>query len=240
MEIISGRHYKKDETNMSEKDNTTVEVKFSESIPNTLVESRALDFVVPEGVKIVGAEISKENNFTDKPVSSDFEIVENGKVLRLKRDSYEVKQSNANTNVLANFVLKLDLSVDPGFKGDIKLGVTGGGQSNVVETVVAKAVVPFEIKTTTTKANIGYQDYNTADIVITEARPGMFLEDRIATLELAAPYGTQELGFSNAKFEISGGELEVKEKDFGAKKGVIEFKINKASYKNPSTITITI
>ncbi len=66
----------------------------------------------------------------------------------------------------------------------------------------------------------------------------MFLEDKMATLELAAPYGTQELGFSSAKFEISGGELEVKEKDFGAKKGVIEFKINKASYKNPSTITI--
>lgn len=249
-EIISGRHYKNNNVTMSESDNTTVEVKFSEAVPNTLVESRALDFNVPEGVKIVGAEISKQNNFTTNPTDSMFEIINNGKTLRLKRDSgYQVKSSSANTNILANFVLKLDLSVDPAFKGDIKLGVTGGGQSDVTETVIAKAVIPFEIKSQSTKLNLGYQDYNTADIVITEARPGMFLEGKDAVLSLSAPYGTQELGFSEAKFEVSGGELEVKEKDFKVgdykadansttAKGTINFKINKASYKNPSTITI--
>ena len=246
-EIISGRHYTKNDVSMSESDNTTVEVKFSESVPNTLVESRALDFTVPEGVKIVGMEIEKQNNFKDSPVQGDFEIINNGKTLRLKRDSYTVKDDTANTNILANFVMKLNLSVDPGFSGDIKLGVTGGGQSDVTETVIAKAVIPFEIKSQTTSANLGYQDYNTADIVITETRPGMFLENKTAVLSLSAPYGTQELGFSEAKFEISGGELEVKEKDFKVgdyksgnetTKGAISFKINKASYKNPSTITI--
>lgn len=242
-EIISGRHYSNNDVSMSESDNTTVEIKFSEAVPNTLVESRALDFSVPEGVKIVGMEISKTNNFDDAPVVGDFEIINNGKTLRLKRDSYRVKSSSANTNILANFTMKLNLSVDPAFKGDIKLGVTGGGQSDVTETVIAKAVLPFEIKSQSTKLNIGYQDYNTADIVITEARPGMFLENKTAVLSLAAPYGTQELGFSEAKFEVSGGELEVKEKDFkvgenNGEKGTINFKINKASYKNPSTITI--
>nr|WP_317359281.1 copper amine oxidase N-terminal domain-containing protein [uncultured Tyzzerella sp.] len=244
-EIISGRHYKNNDVSMSEADNTTVEIKFSEAVPNTLVESRALDFNVPEGVKIVGMELTKTNNFDSSNMleQADFEIINNGKTLRLKRDSYKVKSSAATTNVLANFTMKLDLSVDPSFKGDIKLGVTGGGQSDTVETVIAKAVIPFEIKSQSTKLNIGYQDYNTADIVITEAKPGMFLENKTAVLSLAAPYGTQELGFSEAKFEVSGGELEVKEKDFkvgenNGEKGTINFKINKASYKNPSTITI--
>lgn len=247
-EIISGRHYKNNNVSMSEQDNTTVEVKFSEAVPNTLVESRALDFNVPEGVKIVGMELTKTNNFDSSKQENmleqkDFEIINNGKTLRLKRDSYKVKSDASNSNVLANFTMKLDLSVDPAFKGDIKLGVTGGGQSDTVETVIAKAVIPFEIKSQSTKLNIGYQDYNTADIVITEAKPGMFLEGKTAVLSLAAPYGTQELGFSEAKFEVSGGELEVKEKDFkvgenNGEKGTINFKINKASYKNPSTITI--
>ena len=244
-EIISGRHYLNNDVSMTEADNTTVEVKFSEAVPNTLVESRALDFSVPEGVKIVGMEIEKQNNFAsgEKPEQADFEIINNGKTLRLKRDSYKVATDTSNTNSLANFTMKLNLSVDPAFKGDIKLSVTGGGQSDVTETVIAKAVIPFEIKSQSTKLNIGYQDYNTADIVITEARPGMFLENKTAVLSLAAPYGTQELGFSEAKFEVSGGELEVKEKDFkvgesNGEKGTINFKINKASYKNPSTITI--
>ncbi|WP_250277643.1 copper amine oxidase N-terminal domain-containing protein [[Clostridium] colinum] len=246
-EIISGRHYSKNDSSMSEQDNTTVEVKFSEAVSNTLVKSRALDFNVPEGVKIVGIDLSKINNFNGLS-AEDFEIVNHGKTLRLKRDSYEVKYGSTSSSSVANFVLKLNLSVDPGFKGDIKLGVTGGGQSNVTEAVVAKAVIPFEIKSNTTKANIGYQNYSTADIVITEAKPGMFLENKEAVLYLSAPYGTQELGFSEAKFEVSGGELEVKEKDFkvgdvkdssnNTVRGAIKFKINKASYKNPSTITI--
>lgn len=246
-EIISGRHYSQDTNGtMTEQDNTTVEVKFSEAVPNTLVSQRALDFTLPEGVKFVSADISNYKGFTKNPTDADsFEIRDNGRTLRLKRDSYTV---NGN-NTLAEFTMKLNLSVDPGFKGDIKLAVSGGGQSDKVETVIAKAVIPFEIKSQSTKLNLGYQDYNTADIVITEAKPGMFLEGKDATLSLSAPYGTQELGFSDAKFEVSGGELEVKEKDFkvgdykvagssATQKGVINFKINKASYKNPSTITI--
>lgn len=240
-EIVSGRYYANDTTNMTEANNTTVEVKFSEAVANTLVSSRALDFTVPEGVKIVNAEISKQTNFTDMPEAKEFTIVNNGQTLRI-RGGYETKKDSA-----ASFVMKFDLSIDPGFKGDIKLAVTGGGQSNAFETVIAKAVAPFEVKTNSTNINIGYQNYNTADIVITETKPGMFLEGKEAIIALAAPYGTQELGFSEAKFEVSGGELKVNERDFkigdvkvgnDTVRGAIGFKVNKASYKNPSTITI--
>lgn len=241
-EIISGRHYNNDKLTMVEDDNTTVEVKFSEAVPNTLVTTRALDFTVPDGVKIVDVEVGEFRNFTNLD-DADFEIINNGKTLRLKRttdDKSPEYKVNDRVKSLASFNMKFNLSVDPAFTGDIKLSVVGGGQNegSTPDTLIAKAVAPFEIKTQTTKVDLGYQDYNTADIVITETKPGMFLEGKQAVLNLVAPYGTQEVGFSEAKFDVTGGELEVKEKAFKVNNGAITFDINKASYKNPSTITI--
>ncbi|MBS5793308.1 MAG: hypothetical protein KIC92_00940 [Clostridiales bacterium] len=241
-EIISGRHYNNDKLTMVEDDNTTVEVKFSEAVPNTLVTTRALDFTVPDGVKIVDVELGEFKNFTGLG-DEDFEIINNGKTLRLKRTTDDQKPEykvNDRVKSLASFNMKFNLSVDPAFTGDIKLSVVGGGQNegSTPDTLIAKAVAPFEIKTQTTKVDLGYQDYNTADIVITETKPGMFLEGKQAVLNLVAPYGTQEVGFSEAKFDVTGGELEVKEKAFKVNNGAITFDINKASYKNPSTITI--
>ena len=239
-EIISGRHYFNDKLTMVEDNNTTVDVKFSEAVPNTLVTSRSLDFNLPDGVKIVDVEIGEVKNFTGLG-DEDFEIINNGKTLRLKRASNE-KDYKINDRIksLGSFNMKFNLSVDPAFTGDIKLSVVGGGQNegSTPDILIAKAVAPFEIKTQTTKVDLGYQDYNTADIVITETKPGMFLEGKQAKLNLVAPYGTGEVGFSEAKFEVTGGELEVKEKAFKVNGGAITFDVNKASYKNPSTITI--
>lgn len=241
-EIISGRHYNNDKLTMVEDNNTTVDVKFSEAVPNTLVTTRALDFTVPDGVKIVDVEVGEFRNFTGLG-DEDFEIINNGKTLRLKRTTDDKKPEykvNDRIKSLASFNMKFNLSVDPAFTGDIKLSVVGGGQNegSTPDTLIAKAVAPFEIKTQTTKVDLGYQDYNTADIVITETKPGMFLEGKQAKLNLVAPYGTGEVGFSEAKFEVTGGELEVKEKAFKVNGGAITFDVNKASYKNPSTITI--
>lgn len=239
-EIISGRHYFNDKLTMVEDNNTTVDVKFSEAVPNTLVTSRSLDFNLPDGVKIVDVEIGEVKNFTGLG-DDDFEIINNGKTLRLKRASSDSDYKiNDRIKSLGSFNMKFNLSVDPAFTGDIKLSVVGGGQNegSTPDILIAKAVAPFEIKTQTTKVDLGYQDYNTADIVITETKPGMFLEGKQAKLNLVAPYGTGEVGFSEAKFEVTGGELEVKEKAFKVNGGAITFDVNKASYKNPSTITI--
>lgn len=242
-EIVSGRHYTQDGRNMTDSDNTTVEIQFSEGVPNTLVESRNLDFTLPEGVKIADVEVSDYKNLKDIG-DNNFEIINNGRTLRLRRidntnNQYGSKYSVADkVNKVASFKMKLDLSVEPGFTGDIKLGVTGGGQSDTVETVVAKAINPVEVKTSTTKVNLGYQDYNTADITITENRPGMLLADREVKLELKAPYGVQEVGFSQAKLEVSGDELSVKDRDFSVSNGVIKFKVDRSSNKNPATITL--
>lgn len=233
-EIIAGRYFTNDSSNMVEKDNLSAKFRFSENVENTLVSSRNLEFTVPEGVKVVNAVIESKNFGTDKPEKADFDITDNGRTLRLNRGTYETLN-----NKKASLDMKLYLSVDPSFSGDIQLGVSGGGQSDETpKVVIAKAITPFTIQSNSTKLNMGYQDYNTADIVITETKPGMFLEGKDATLTIKAPYGTSELGFSNAKYEVSGGELEIRDKEFKVNKGSLEFKVNKSSYKNPATLTI--
>ena len=241
-EMVAGRHYSQANDSMVESDNETVEVKFSESVPNTLVTSRALDFTVPEGVKITNVQLSEAKNLNAFD-EGDFEIINNGRTLRLNRkgvngSDYDITVDR--TKALASFKMKFNLSIDPSFTGDVKLSVAGGGQSEgtTPDVVIAKAIAPFEIKTQTTKVDLGYQDYNTADIVITETKPGMLLANETAELKLVAPYGTSEVGFSEAKFEVTGGELNVKEKDFKISNGVVSFKVDRSSYKNPSTITI--
>ena len=237
-EIVAGRSYEKDTVNMNLQDSQTVEVKFSELVSGSLISSRSLDFNLPEGVKIVDAELSEIRNMNNL-AKDDFEIINNGKTLRLKPNGYTVN-SNAGKN-LASFKLKFELSVAPDFAGDIKCTVTGGGQGSdaKVETVIAKAIAPFKIETKNTKINLGYQDYNTADIVITEAKPGMFLQNKEVVIGLKAPFkGGNTIGFSQASYEVSGGELEVKDKDFKVENDVIKFKVNRNSTKNPSTITI--
>lgn len=237
-EIVAGRSYEKDTVNMNLQDSQTVEVKFSELVAGSLISSRSLDFNLPEGVKIVDAELSEIRNMTSL-AKDDFEIINNGKTLRLKPNGYQVN-SNGGKN-LASFKLKFELSVAPDFAGDVKCTVTGGGQGSdaKVETVIAKAIAPFKIETKNTKINLGYQDYNTADIVITEAKPGMFLQNKEVVIGLKAPFkGGNTIGFSQASYEVSGGELEVKDKDFKVENDVIKFKVNRNSTKNPSTITI--
>ena len=240
-EIISGRYFEtykgskvESVTGLNEDNNKTVKVKFSEATPGSLLKGRNLDFNLPEGVKITNVKIADQKNITGL-AAEDFEVRNNGTTLRLNRNRYDLP---SNQTSAASFTMEFTLSVDPSVQGDIKLTATGGGQQNSVETVIAKAVLPFSITTSKTDANLGYQNYSTANIVITETKPGMFLEGQDVNVSLSAPYGTSELGFSSAQYEVSGGEATVNQKTFKVKDGAINFTIDKASYKNPTTITI--
>lgn len=247
-EIVSGRYYEtytnskvESVTGLNEDNFKTVKVKFSETTPGSLLTGRNLDFTLPEGVKIADVKIADQKNIINLG-EADFEVRDNGTTLRLKRVTTDTKgvksYEKTSEDKAVSFTMEFTLSVDPSVQGDIKLTATGGGQTNSVETVIAKAVLPFTITTNKTDANLGYQNYSTANIVITETKPGMFLEGGDVSISLSAPYGTSELGFSSANYEVSGGEATVSQKSFKVKDGAINFNIDKASYKNPTTITI--
>lgn len=243
-EIVSGRTADtigmiKDSSNLvtakelDEKDFQSVKFKFSETTPNTLVTARNLDFLIPEGVKIVDFSLKSSKGFNGLDANS-FTIQNDGDFLRLGKNTI----TKATDGISGSFELVLDLSIDAGFTGDVTLNVEGGGQTleQTKGIIIAKAVEPVAIKANSTNLNLGYQNYKTSDITIVENKVGALIDGGNINLKIAAPYGESEIGFSKADIEVSGTELKVK--NFKVNKDIISFDIDRASYKEPATVTI--
>lgn len=210
----------------------SAQFKFEETIPNTWLTQRKLEFSVPEGVQIYDWEIEDEENVSG--LSDSVSLTNDNKTLKFDKN---ISIDN-NNNDTAEFKLKLRLSIDADYEGDVTVSVAGGGiaEGTIDDIVVAKAVAPITISATETKTNLGYQSVATSDITITEAQEGMFLKNGDVYVDLDASFGTSEIGFADEgiDYEIDG-ELEIK--NFDVKDGSITFKVDKESYNEPSSIT---
>ncbi len=212
----------------------TAEFEFGETTPGTWLTGRKLEFSVPEGVKIVGYEITK-TKYIDK--FEDGKIVDDGTTLRF--DSISSQGMNINESNASYFDIKLTLSTSIDFSGDVTVSVSGAGldADTLSDLVVAKVVTPVTVEAATTKSNIGYKAVETADIKITENEAGALEDDKEVTITLDDTYSA-DLAFDDADTKVSvDGELEVK--SFNVKNGVIKFTIDEESYSAPSTITIS-
>ena len=233
--LISGRF---NSSNMQDTTNE-IEISFSENYNNKLLSYDSLDFNMPNGVKIVGAEITEKINFSSNVTdikNSDLKIINNGQTLRIKPENAgNYKPFNKG---LIGFKLKLTLSVAPGFAGDIKCILTN--KNNVKgEGVIAKAQSPIDIKFDTTKIGTENKEFNTSDIYIKEIKPGMFIQGKNVEIGLEGPFKNGEnFGFLDANCEIRSPELEIKQEDFNVNNGKIKFKIDKATQNEPATILI--
>jgi hypothetical protein len=230
--LYAGRNYLANTSELDEDDNEAAEVKFEELIENTYIGERALQFSVPEGIKIFGFEINDSKYFNFG--SADFKIKEDGTVLEIGKG---VTASSTDTS---EFKLKLYISADADFEGDVTLSVKGAGvgEGVVDDVVIAKVVTPITVSAEPTVTNLGYQSITTSDITITEATDGILLKDEKVYVELDAAFGGSEIGFSDSSdldYEITG-DLQIK--NFKVDDGAIEFTVDKTSYTEPSTITI--
>lgn len=230
--IYAGRIYTANSA-MDEDDNLTAEIKFEELIPNTYIPERKLEFSVPEGVKIVKYEVNDTKRISG--LLDKMSITEEGTVLRIDKG---VNVTKDRTDV-AEFKLKLYVSVDADFEGDIILSTKGAGLGEGVadDVVIAKAVTPIRVYADTTETNLGYQEVKTADIIIEEVTDGILLKGEKVMIDLDAPFGGNEIGFadSDIDYEIEG-DLEIK--NFDIKDGKIQFAVDKTSYTEPSKVTI--
>lgn len=229
--IYAGRTYVAND-DIDEEENEAAEVLFEELIENTYISERALQFSVPEGIKIFGFEIndSKYFNFSD----ADFKIKEDGTILELGKGVV------ATATDTSEFKLKLYISADADFEGDVTLSVKGAGvgEGVVDDVVIAKVVTPVTISSEPTVTNMGYQAITTSDVTITEATDGILLKDQEVYLDLDAAFGGSEIGFADddeLDYEITG-DLAIK--NFKVSNGRIQFTVDKTSYTEPSTITI--
>ena len=219
---------------MDEDDFVTAEFEFGETTPGTWLTGRKLEFTVPEGVKIVGYDITK-TRYIDTFTTG--KIVDDGQTLRF--DSLSSQNMEIDENNAAYFDMKLYLSTSIDFSGDVTLGVSGAGldADTLSDLVIAKVVTPVTVEAATTKSNIGYKSVETADIKITENTYGALQDDKEVTIKLDDTYAS-DLAFDDTNTEATvDGELEIK--NFKVRNGEITFTVDSESYSAPSTITIS-
>lgn len=234
--IVSGQTWYKN-NNLDSDEFKSATIKFSELTADTWITSRKLDFTVPTGVKIVDVDFDEIEEIVT--LDDNAVIANDGTTLRLNK-GIELTDNRKDDDV-ASFEMNLYLSIDADYTGDVTLGVTGGGiaADEINDIVIAEAVTPITVETDTTVANLGYQTFDTADIIISETKDGALLEDGEVIISFDdKKFGGSELGFNDTDVEYAvDGELEIK--DFKVTSGTITFKIDKNSYTEGSTITIS-
>ena len=115
-----------------EEDFVTAEFQFGETTPGTWLTGRKLEFSVPEGVKIVGYDITDTDGMD---VIGEAKIVNDGTTLRFDANTGNVKADKAST-----LDMKLYLSTSIEFSGDVTLAVAGAGleADTLTDLVIAK------------------------------------------------------------------------------------------------------
>jgi hypothetical protein len=236
--IISGRTYLVN-SDLEEDDFESATVKFEETAANTWITTRKLQFTVPDGVKIIDVdydEIEELNNLEEKSA-----ITEDGTVLKVDKGIEFDNSDRSDEDDEASFEMNLYLSIDADYTGDVTLSVAGAGlaEDTLEDVVIANAVAPISIETSSTKVNMGYQVFDAADITITEAQDGVLLDEEDVVVSFDdSKFGNDELGFNDTDVEYTiDGELEID--NFEVRNGAITFDIDKTSYTEPSSITLS-
>ncbi len=237
--IFAGRSPLQDD-NLNDDDFKTAKFRFQETSPNAWLTTRKLEFTVPEGVKIIGMKVDK----VDKIKQSGFEnlacLTNDGKTLRIEKTSNETDLFASRSD--AGYVdMYLYISTDADFTGDVTVGVSGAGveADTITPVTVAKVVTPITVESSETKAAMGYQNIDTADITITENAAGALLEGQSVELSIDSSYASDELGFADASNLTLTTDGNLEAKNFKVSKGKMSFKVDTASYSTPSTVKIT-
>ena len=244
--IISGRtHLANDD--LDEEEFKSATVSFKETAQDTWIGSRKLEFTLPDGVKIVNVEYDEVDRiYSESTWSVDQAALEEntvitgkGSVLKISKGLYPDYGSEKTDGV--EFEMNLILSIDADFTGDVTLAVAGAGiaADTLEDVTIATAVAPISVSTSTTSVNMGYQVFDGADITITEAQDGVFLDGEEVKISFDdKKFGNSELGFNDTDVEYTvDGELEIK--DFEVNDGAITFEVDKTSYSEPASITIS-
>lgn len=226
---------------LDEDDFKTAKFRFTETTPDTWLTSRKIEFSVPAGVKIIGAEVDKTKymGMTEDDLQGLMSIVSNGSTLRIDAlDNFNKDTLNDTEN--SYFDMYLYVTTEATFTGDITVTASGAGldADTLSPITVATVQAPVTVDTSATKTNLGYQAVDTADITITETAPGAFMEDEYVVIKMDTVYGDQELGFASDNAELTvTGDLSVKE--FKVTSGEMRFKVDGESYSEPASITIS-
>lgn len=203
----------------ADNDDDTLQVHFEETVANSWLSNRKTKVVFPEEVKVLGVDIENLKNVKDINYSIDDNEI-----------TLEADGQDTTDTVEADFTFQI--SVEPGFTGDITATIQGKGVDEEISAVVATAAAPVTVTAESTDAVIDYRQTEIGDITITEAEAGILGKDDTLQLEIA------NLEFDDDPVvEVTSGDLKIDTVKTDG--GVLKIKIKSESAKEPAVIKVT-
>lgn len=206
-------------------DHWSLEVTVEESFPGAWSMRQGFTMTLPEGVYVTDVDVIDAENFerngSDAGVSEWEEAFEDayqdGDHLNFEFDKRIFDDVNVSlAEDPASLTFKLQLVADPGFSGDVELGLEGA-LLDTQSVVIAKFVEPYTVEASQNDLKIDsrYTEIPT-DIIVTEAADGLWddgaeftfnIENDLISFEDDATFTTDEESEMELKTSQSGGTL---------------------------------
>lgn len=207
-----------------DEDNDTLEVTMEETVKASWLNDRKTKIVFPEGIRVLGVDISDEDN-TEAP-NVPFTINDDGNELTFN------SWTKVDTDT-ASVTFQFQLSIAPDFTGDITATLTGKGVDEEIDAVIGTVVAPVTVEATKTDAIIDYRHTAIGDITITEAEAGVLEKGKKFALEI------ENLEFDDdPTVEVVSGDLKLKDVEVNDK-GQLVMTVDSESAKEPAVIKVT-
>jgi len=227
-----------------------VKAILSEAAPNSWLSSRRVDFMVPEGVKILSAKVKpKEMNIGSltkdntarvcvDTCGEDHDQKAAGGSLVLKDNILSIADLTfPNREKVAKVELELWVSVDADYDKDVvTLTADASNFADPLTLDVAKVIDPVTVSFDTKEVKIGYQDIALNDITIKENVPGA-LKDGQLVISLDNLTGSKFQ--KGAKVELVAGDMKLGKDTLGVSNGAITLDISRSSYKTAAELKIS-
>lgn len=206
----------------ADEDVDSLEITMEEDVKSSWLADRKTKIVFPEGVKVLGVDISDKDGGIKEGT------------FKINEDANELTFTGWKTDPTdtAEVHFTFQLSIKPDFTGDITATLTGTGVDEEISAVIGKAVAPVTVEAESSDVVIDYRHTAIGDITITEAEAGLL--EKGTTLGLKV----ENLSFDDdPTVEVVSGDMKIKDVDVDG--GVIQIEIDSSSAKEPAVIKVT-
>ncbi len=232
--------------NISEDNNTSLEVTIEESFPGAWSMRDGFQFTLPEGVFVTDVNVTEATNLTQdevdvtpamfKAIMADAYVNGEYEEFNFRRRVFDDVNHTLATEK-AKVVFELSLVAEPDFEGEVELGFEGSLVDSQ-SVVIAEFISPYKATAEQNDVIIDYRNTKIeTDIVVTEWEAGLLSKG--SSIDFTVDRGDVIQFESGATFNVlEDSDMEIKGSTDVAN-GTLSFTVTGESYDVPAEVTIT-